>query len=355
MQSVLPTAADVAEAHLRIRDWIVETPVLESDALSRRVGTRVLLKAECLQRGGSFKIRGALNRILQLSHAERSAGVVAFSSGNHAQAVAIAARWLGCHATIVMPSDAPRTKLDGTRAYGAEVVLYDRERDDREAIAARLATERGAALVPPFDHPQVIAGQGTAALELGRALADKHVTLDALYVPCSGGGLVAGSALAIKSWFADCSVYAVEPVGYTELADSLRAGERRVLTSHPPTLCDGLRAPTPGAITFAISGRARRRRRRGARGDGAGSRAAQGRVGAVRGRGARRAVARTSARPPLRRRDPFGRQRRPRIVVEVPDSRDAHPRVVVQKASHVPSRQRALPRRNVRHRRSDGP
>jgi threonine dehydratase len=255
MQSVLPTAADVAEAHLRIRDWIVETPVLESDALSRRVGTRVLLKAECLQRGGSFKIRGALNRILQLSHAERSAGVVAFSSGNHAQAVAIAARWLGCHATIVMPSDAPRTKLDGTRAYGAEVVLYDRERDDREAIAARLATERGAALVPPFDHPQVIAGQGTAALELGRALADKHVTLDALYVPCSGGGLVAGSALAIKSWFADCSVYAVEPVGYTELADSLRAGERRVLTSHPPTLCDGLRAPTPGAITFAINRR----------------------------------------------------------------------------------------------------
>src|SRR4029077_7424362 len=119
----------------------VETPVLESDALSRRVGARVLLKAECLQRGGSFKIRGALNRILQLSHAERSAGVVAFSSGNHAQAVAIAARWLGCHATVVRPSDAPRTKLDGTRAYGAEVVLYDRERDDREAIAARLATE----------------------------------------------------------------------------------------------------------------------------------------------------------------------------------------------------------------------
>jgi threonine dehydratase len=255
MLNLLPTADDVTEAHLRIRDWIVETPVLESDALSERVGTRVLFKAECLQRGGSFKIRGALNRILQLSQAERSAGVVAFSSGNHAQAVAIAARWLGCRATIVMPRDAPRTKLDGTRAYGAEVVLYERERDDREAIAAGLAAERGAALVPPFDHPHVIAGQGTAALELGAVLAAKHATLDALYVPCSGGGLVAGSALAIKSLFADCAVYAVEPVGYTELADSLRAGERRVLTAHPPTLCDGLRAPAPGAITFAINRR----------------------------------------------------------------------------------------------------
>jgi len=255
MQNVLPTAADVAEAHLRIRDWIVETPVLESDNLSRRIGARALLKAECLQRGGSFKIRGALNRILQLSHDERSAGVVAFSSGNHAQAVAIAARWLGCRATIVMPYDAPRAKLDGTRAYGAEIVLYDRERDDREAIAARLAAEQGAALVPPFDHAHVIAGQGTAALELGRALALKHVTLDALYAPCSGGGLVAGSALAIKSVFAGCAVYAVEPVGYTRLAESLKAGERRVLSAHPPTLCDGLRAPAAGAITFAINRR----------------------------------------------------------------------------------------------------
>jgi threonine dehydratase len=255
MQNVLPTAADVAEAHLRIRDWILETPVLESDALNRRIGTRVVLKAECLQRGGSFKIRGALNRILQLKADERSAGVVAFSSGNHAQAVAIAARWLGCQATIVMPRDAPRAKLDGTRAYGAEIVLYDRERDDREAIASRLAAERGAALVPPFDHAHVIAGQGTAALELGRALALKHVTLDALYTPCSGGGLVAGSALAIKSQFPECAVYAAEPVGYTRLADSLRAGERRVLSGHPPTLCDGLRAPAVGAITFAINRR----------------------------------------------------------------------------------------------------
>jgi threonine dehydratase len=255
MHNVLPTAADVTDAHLRLRDWVVETPVLESERLNRRLGARVLFKAECLQRGGSFKIRGALNRVLQLSHVERSAGVVAFSSGNHAQAVALAASWLGSRATIVMPSDAPRTKLSGTRALGAEVVLYDRERDDREAIAARLAAERGAALVPPFDHPHVIAGQGTAALELGRALAARHTTLDALYVPCSGGGLVAGSALAIRPIFAECAVYAVEPVGYTDLADSLAAGERRVLASHVPTICDGLRAPAPGAITFAIARR----------------------------------------------------------------------------------------------------
>ena len=255
MQNVLPTAADVADAYLRLRDWVVETPVLESEPLNRRIGARVLFKAECLQRGGSFKIRGALNRMLQLSHSERGAGVIAFSSGNHAQAVALAASWLGSRATIVMPGDAPRTKLDGTRALGADVVLYDRERDDREAIAARLAAEGGAALVPPFDHPHVIAGQGTAALELGRALAARHGRLDALYVPCGGGGLVAGSALAIKPLFADCAVYAVEPVGYSDHADSLAAGERRALKSHPATLCDGLRSPAPGAITFAINRR----------------------------------------------------------------------------------------------------
>ena len=255
MQNVLPTAADVADAHLRLRDWVVETPVLESEPLNRRIGARVLFKAECLQTGGSFKIRGALNRMLQLSHTERSAGVVAFSSGNHAQAVALAASWLGSRATIVMPGDAPKTKLNGTRALGADVVLYDRAHDDREAIAARLAAERGAALVPPFDHPHVIAGQGTAALELGRALAARHTALDALYVPCSGGGLVAGSALAIRPMFADCAIYAVEPVGYTDLADSLAAGERRVVVSHAPTICDGLRAPAPGAITFAINKR----------------------------------------------------------------------------------------------------
>src|SRR5262245_32852736 len=226
MINVLPTVADVADAYARLRDWVVETPLLESETLNRRVGARVLCKAECLQHSSSFKIRGALNRILQLSHAERSAGVVAYSSGNHAQAVALAASWLGIRATIVMPSDAPRIKQDNTRGYGAEVVLYDRQRESREQIAAGIAAERGAALVPPFDHPHVITGQGTAALELGRAARARHAELDALYVPCSGGGLAAGSALAIKSVFAGCAVYAVEPAAYADTALSLAAGER---------------------------------------------------------------------------------------------------------------------------------
>jgi threonine dehydratase len=252
MRNVQPTAADVADAYFRLRDWVVETPVLESERLNSRIGARVLLKAECLQHSGSFKIRGALNRILQLSHAERSAGVVAFSSGNHGQAVALAAKWLGIPATIVMPADAPATKIEATRAHGAEIVLYDRERDDREAIAAKIAAEHGAPLVPPFDHPDVIAGQGTAALELGRSVRARRAELEALYVPCGGGGLAAGSALGIKSVFAECSV---QPVGYADTAESLAAGERRMLASHPATLCDALRVPTPGAITFAINRR----------------------------------------------------------------------------------------------------
>lgn len=255
MINVLPTVADVADAYARLRDRVVETPVLESPALNKKLGARVLCKAECLQHGGSFKIRGALNRILQLSHEERSAGVVAYSSGNHAQAVALAASWLGIRATIVMPSDAPKVKLDNTRAYGAEVVLYDRHRESREHIAAGLAKERGAALVPPFDHPDVIAGQGTAAFELARAARARRAELEALYVPCSGGGLVAGSALAIKSVFPECAVYAVEPAAYADLAMSLAAGERRVVPADTPTICDGLRAPTPGAIPFAIARR----------------------------------------------------------------------------------------------------
>jgi threonine dehydratase len=193
--------------------------------------------------------------LLRLSFDERSAGVVAFSSGNHAQAVALAAHWLGVRAAIVMPADAPKVKLDGTRAWGAEVVLYDREREDREQIAAALAVARGAALVPPFDHPDVIAGQGTAALELARTARGRRAEIDALYVPCSGGGLVAGCALAIKSVFPGCAVYAVEPQAYDDTAQSLAAGERRVVAHSAATICDGLRAPTPGAITFAINRR----------------------------------------------------------------------------------------------------
>jgi threonine dehydratase len=213
----------------------------------------VLLKAECLQHGGSFKIRGALNRILQLSHDERTAGIVAFSSGNHAQAVALASKWLGIRATIVMPADAPKTKQLATRGWGAEVVLYDREREDREALAARIAEQRGVAVVPPFDHPHVIAGQGTVALELAEAAHARNATLSALYVPCSGGGLAAGSALAIGQVFGDCEIFAVEPATCADTARSLEQGERRIIEGPSDTICDALRAPTPGAITFAVN------------------------------------------------------------------------------------------------------
>ncbi|HWN38777.1 MAG TPA: threonine/serine dehydratase [Gammaproteobacteria bacterium] len=252
MTNVLPTVADVIDAGARLRGWVVETPVLESEAINARVGTRVLFKVECLQHTGSFKIRGALNRLLQLNSDERAAGVVAFSSGNHAQAVALAARWLKVPATIVMPADAPKVKVERTREHGAEIVLYDRAREDREAIATRIAERRGAAIVPPFDHPHIVAGQGTLALELARTVRERHLSLDAFYAPCSGGGLVSGCALALKATWPSCAVYAVEPRGFEDLAASLAAGERRTVAPGANTLCDGLRAPTTGAITFAI-------------------------------------------------------------------------------------------------------
>ncbi len=255
MNTDLPTVADVSAAAARMRGRLVETPLLESETLNQLAGARVLLKPECLQHSGSFKIRGALNRLLQLTQAERNGGVVAFSSGNHAQAVALASHWLEVHATIVMPSDAPAVKIAGTRAWGAEVVFYDRDRDDREKIATALAAEKGAVLVPPFDDARIVAGQGTAALELGLQAQARGAELDALYVPCSGGGLVAGSALAIKSFFPRCAVYAVEPQGYDDHVRSLAAGKRVRGEGGHTTLCDGLRAPLPGEITFAINRR----------------------------------------------------------------------------------------------------
>ena len=253
--NILPTVADVVDAEVRLRGWVVETPVLESETINARARARVLLKAECLQHAGSFKIRGALNRLLQLSADERAAGVVAFSSGNHAQAVALAARWLKVPAKIVMPADAPKVKIERTRELGAEVVLYDREREDREEIAAGIAERRGVAMVPPFDHPHIIAGQGTLALELARAARARHASLDAFYAPSSGGGLVAGCALALKNEWPSCAVYAVEPRGFEDHAASLAAGERRTVAAGGTTLCDALRAPMPGAITFAINKR----------------------------------------------------------------------------------------------------
>ena len=253
MSSIVPDVGDVMEARLRLKDWLVATPTLESAVLNERAGTRVLVKAECLQHGGSFKIRGALNRLLLLGHGERSAGVVAYSSGNHGHAVALAAQWLAVPATIVMPRDAPETKQSSVRRLGAEVVLFDRYSDDREQIAASVAHERGAALVPPFDHPDVIGGQGTLGLELAAAAQARNLDLSAALIPCGGGGLIAGCSLAIKAVFPKCEIHAVEPEGYDDTARSFAAGSRQKLDSLPPTLCDGLMSAMPGAISFAIN------------------------------------------------------------------------------------------------------
>jgi threonine dehydratase len=252
MDHIVPTFEDVAAASIRLMHWLRETPVLESGLLNKRVGARVLVKAECLQYTGSFKIRGALNRMLKLGGEQRAAGVVAFSSGNHAFAVAQAARWLSVPATVVMPGDAPQVKLEGVRRLGGEVVLYDRRSEDREEIAARLAAASGAALVPPFEHADVVAGQGTIGLELAAAARDLKLELDAVYVPCSGGGLLSGAGIAIRQSFPGCKLVAVEPRGYDDTGRSLAAGKRQLNNGHPESLCDGLLAATPGVIAFTL-------------------------------------------------------------------------------------------------------
>ena len=239
----------------RLAGRAVLTPLLESPALNRRLGGRLLVKAEVLQRTGSFKFRGAYNTIAQLTAAQRKAGVVAYSSGNHAQGVAAAADLLGVPATIVMPADAPAIKAANTRGYGAEIVFYDRYRESREEIAARIARERGAALIPPYDHPQVIAGQGTAGLEIFHQATALDASLDAVLVPCSGGGFAAGCALALAEAPRNIRVFAVEPSGLDDMRRSLEAGRRVANDPGARSICDALLAPTPGEITFAINRR----------------------------------------------------------------------------------------------------
>ena len=232
----------VVEAGRRIAGEVVRTDLREA----RLGGHRLWLKCECLQTGGAFKLRGATNRLLQLSAGERERGVVAFSSGNHAQGVAIAARRLGIPATIVMPSDAPALKIEGTRAEGAKIILYDRRTEDRIAIAARLAGETGATVVPSFDDPAIVAGQGTVGLEL---LDQMPVPPRRIVVPCGGGGLAAGIALACP----DAEIVIVEPVGWDDMARSLELGEIvPVSPDAPATLCDALQTPRVSPITFAI-------------------------------------------------------------------------------------------------------
>ncbi len=239
--------ADVQAARERLRGVAKSTPVVTSRTLNALVGRQVFLKCENFQRGGSFKFRGAYNTIAQLPEAERQRGVVAFSSGNHAQGVAMAAQLLGAPATIVMPSDAPSIKVAGTRGYGAEVVQYDRLREDREAIARTLANERGLTLVPPFDHPQIMAGAGTATLELLEEVPD----LDAVVAPIGGGGLISGTAVAAHGKNAQIAVIGVEPEDANDTQRSLAAGER-IEIPPPATMADGLRIVKPGALTFPV-------------------------------------------------------------------------------------------------------
>ncbi len=249
----LPTFADVLDAARKLEGVAVRTPLLRSDALDEAAGGRVLVKAECLQRTGSFKIRGAYNRLARLSEAERPRGVVAFSSGNHAQGVAASARMLGIPAVIVMPSDAPKMKVEATRSYGAEVVLYDRFTQSREAIAARIGEERRAVVVPSYDDPHVIAGQGTVGLETAGQLAEMDLAADVLICPASGGGLMAGIGLAFEALSPATRLYTAEPAGYDDHRRSFEAGERIALEPAGPSLCDALLAPQPGALTFAIN------------------------------------------------------------------------------------------------------
>lgn len=246
------TLADIQAAADRISGHAVMTPLIESPALNDRAGVRVLLKAETLQRVGAFKFRGAYNRLVQLSAEERSRGVVAFSSGNHAQGVALAARLLGIAALIVMPSDAPKVKVVATQGYGAEVRFYDRLTDSREAIAAEIAAQRGSVVVPAFDDPHIIAGQGTVGLEMVAQAKAAGATLDLVAAPISGGGLLAGLATAIKGLSPDTAMVGVEPEGFDDTLKSLQAGERQVFKPTGRSLCDSLESPFPGELTFPI-------------------------------------------------------------------------------------------------------
>jgi threonine dehydratase len=236
------TRNEVVEAATRIRGLVEQTPLIESEV----AGQRVWLKCECLQTGGAFKLRGATNRLLQLSPEERERGVVAFSSGNHARGVAIAAKRLGIRAVIVMPSDAPQVKVDGTRAEGAEIVFYDRRTESREEIAARIAGESGATVVPSFDDPAIVAGQGTSGLEMVDQLGRPPARI---VIPCGGGGLASGIALAVP----EAEIVVVEPEGWDDMGRSLALGEIvSVAPDAPDTFCDAIMTPRVSPLTFNI-------------------------------------------------------------------------------------------------------
>jgi threonine dehydratase len=249
----LPKFSAVKAAAKRIAHEAVVTPLLENAKLNALAGGRVFIKAECLQRTGSFKFRGAWNCISKLDPARNKGGVVAYSSGNHAQGVAAAAQLRGVSALIVMPEDTPEIKKANTKSYGAEVVTYDRATESREEIANLYVAKRGAVLVPPFEHADIIAGQGTCGFEIINELQARGVVLDDMLVNCSGGGLTAGVALAFSEMSPKTKVHSVEPEGFDDYARSLRSGVREKNASAAGSICDALLTPQPGEMTFAMN------------------------------------------------------------------------------------------------------
>src|SRR6201997_1456458 len=247
------SSADIDAAAKVIAPFAVRTPLWSPPVLCDLVGAKIFLKPEMLQRTGSFKFRGAFNKLSSIPQDARGGGVVAFSSGNHAQGVAAAAQILNMKATIVMPADAPLSKRERTKSYGAEVVLYDRDKEDREAIAGAIAGKRGATLVRPYDDPFVIAGQGTAGREIAEDMAALGLTPDIVVAPASGGGLLAGVATAVKARFPKAEMIVAEPESFDDHTRSLRAGKREPHAYEGRTICDALMASIPGELTFAIN------------------------------------------------------------------------------------------------------
>jgi threonine dehydratase len=252
---IAPEPRHVHEALRRIAPHIVHTPMLRSEALDRAAGARVVIKPEVLQRTGSFKLRGATNALRAQGAEALRSGVVAYSSGNHAQAVACAAASLGIQATIVMPADAPAIKRAHTEAWGPKIIFYDRATEDRGAIAARVVAETGGMLIPPYEHPDVIAGQGTLALELAADATAAGLALDAMIVCTGGGGLIAGCALALSDVSPRTKIFAAEPQDWDDTARSLRSGVRETNDLRGSPFCDALLTPTPGELTFSINKR----------------------------------------------------------------------------------------------------
>ncbi|MCE2520050.1 MAG: threonine/serine dehydratase [Alphaproteobacteria bacterium] len=246
----MPSYADIESAARRLAGKAVITPLLESPRLNDTLGGRLLVKPECLQLTGSFKFRGAFNRI---AGGTTENGVVAYSSGNHAQGVAAAASMLGYPAVIVMPEDAPAIKIAGTRAWGADIVTYSRHDEAREEIAGSVARKSGMTLVPPYDDPMIIAGQGTVGLEIADACAGRDIAPDAVITCCGGGGLTAGVALAISHRFPGCAIHTAEPEGWDDTARSLLSGERQSVTETSASICDALLARRPGKLTFEVN------------------------------------------------------------------------------------------------------